>query len=739
MEKVSRRELLRRAGTVAAATALRGHDATGTPGRTTPLGGKAEAAMDSSGDWIRSIRLLIAEGYAPPFFPTLEYDAEKALAIARQLNCDSIRYPTFSYVAFFPTKTQMPRHPALGASDPFQRTVDLFHHAGLKVVAYNPLNHPFMDVRSNNPEYRDWMRYDVNGQPFITRHMGWTTFYEGCLNSPLRDQIRERVREVIANYPVDAMYFDGPYQGMEKGGHYCHCRYCRAAYRQARGKEIPRQDSSTTLADEIEYTEWLRDDVVNGFMREICAMVRQVRPVPTAYNDTALLTNNCRARAYRDVDGFMFEAADTPEQKLFNMRVGQSTGKIIWTYVSSHTEYNREHLKDNSVRGWYSYPVTGERLLLDAAVATAAGGGYCYWGLNRVFYLPGDTREVPSLRNLSALFDVAARNRDLLRSVRPDPQAGILTGSQTISWYRGPLDVPRAYSNYYYGAYQLLKDLGYDAEPFLDYEMTANRLGNYKLVYVPNAPCLSDSQCAALTDYVSGGGTLLATHLTSVADEYGRARADYGLAPLLGATLTSKEPLEYPDLYLRVFPSRKLIPQDPQVMRFESVSGDSEVLAETYSRGDGRTLGPAIIRRRYGKGQVIYIGSGLEAVYTETLLAPLRDYFRSLLDPILASTRNYEVEFRPGLMLQFAASDEALLLHLLANTGNIWKKTLVQEDFLPLQDLRVRLRLPPGKTAKSVRLLWSASEIPFGVRDGWVDLTVPRVLIYEAICVDLHG
>ena len=61
------------------------------------------------------------------------------------------------------------------SSDPFRRTVDLFHAAGLKVVAYNPLNHPFMDVHSDNPLYRDWMRYDAEGRPYVTRHMGWTT------------------------------------------------------------------------------------------------------------------------------------------------------------------------------------------------------------------------------------------------------------------------------------------------------------------------------------------------------------------------------------------------------------------------------------------------------------------------------------------------------------------------------------------------------------------------------------
>jgi len=131
------------------------------------------------------------------------------------------------------------------------------------------------------------------------------------------------------------------------------------------------------------------------------------------------------------------------------------------------------------------------------------------------------------------------------------------------------------------------------------------------------------------------------------------------------------------------------------------------------------------------------LGSGLEAVYEETLDASLRAYFQSLLDPILASTRSYELEFRPGLMSQFASSRDTLLLHLLANTGNIWKKLLVQEEFLPVRNVRARLRLPQGRSVKSVTLMWSGAKPSWSVRAGWVELTVPQVQVYEAIRVEL--
>ena len=47
------------------------------------------------------------------------------------------------------------------------------------------------------------------------------------------------------------------------------------------------------------------------------------------------------------------EAAETPEDKLFNLQLGRSTGKTIWTYVGTHTQYNREHMKSDRTRGCF--------------------------------------------------------------------------------------------------------------------------------------------------------------------------------------------------------------------------------------------------------------------------------------------------------------------------------------------------------------------------------------------------
>jgi len=681
-------------------------------------------------EWIHSNRTLIAEAYNPPFYPLLDYRPEKAVPIAVDLLCDSMRFPAASYYAYFPTKSGYPIHPEL-KGDPMRETLALLRRAGLRTIAYIPLNHPFMSIESKDPRYADWTRRYIDGTPMITTHYGWGRFYEGCINSPIHEIARTLTGEVL-DYDFDVLYFDGPYQGMDHRSDFCHCEHCQSAHQKRFGKQVPDQ-RTCSLDERIQYIAWMRDEVVLKFFGDLRTMIRDKRDVPVLFNDTVLLAKmDWRSQGFPITNGFMFEAASTPEEKLFNLQLGKSTGKVIWTYLGHHTEYNREHMSDQSVRGWYSYPVEGQELLLDGAVATVAGVGCVYWGLQRFFYETEPPEAFESGRIVKDIFAFQKEHGALLRTLNAQPQVGIVVGSQTINWYTGDRFALSAYGNYYQGAFTLLKSLSIEAEPFLDWRMTAEMLARYTTVFVPNAACLSDAQCAMLRNYAQSGGTLLATHLTSVADEFGRLRSDFGLADLFGASFVEPAPIEYPDLYLKPADGG-LIPQDPQVMRVRAASGT--VRATTWDRGNLRDLGPAVVTNEVGKGRCIYIASGLEAIYQETRMEQVRSYLASLLLPPLQAEQRYKMEFIPGVTPHLMASRECIVLHLLADVGDKDHLSKARERFFPVEDVHVSLRVPGN--IKAVTLMRSGTAAEFA-RDGeWINVTVPRVLVYEAIRVDL--
>jgi hypothetical protein len=190
--------------------------------------------------------------------------------------------------------------------------------------------------------------------------------------------------------------------------------------------------------------------------------------------------------------------------------------------------------------------------------------------------------------------------------------------------------------------------------------------------------------------------------------------------------------MEYPDLYLR--PAQgDLIPQDPQIMRTRASGGTVE--AVTYDRGNHRDLGPAVVTNRFGKGRSIYLASGLEAIFEETRMEPVRDYLSSLLLPALEAGRTYSMDYIAGVTPHYMASEKAIVLYLLADVGDKDHHLKARERFFPVENVTVRLRVK-GKV-DSVTLLRSGETLRTEQVGDWITVKIPRVLVYEAVKVDL--
>ena len=128
-------------------------------------------------------------------------------------------------------------------------------------------------------------------------------------------------------------------------------------------------------------------------------------------------------------------------------------------------------------------------------------------------------------------------------------------------------------------------------------------------------------------------------------------------------------------------------------MRFRAAG--AEVLAETIDRGHRANLGPAIVRRRVGEGDRRFTSAPAWRPSTKRRACQsLRTSSGSLVEPLLAPQRSYEMEYQPGLTPHFMASSDTLLLHLLADTGNKNKHLRPREGFLPVTDVKVRIRVP---------------------------------------------
>jgi hypothetical protein len=104
---------------------------------------------------------------------------------------------------------------------------------------------------------------------------------------------------------------------------------------------------------------------------------------------------------------------------------------------------------------------------------------------------------------------------------------------------------------------------------------------------------------------------------------------------------------------------------------------------------------------------------------------------------LIGQFRHCQVEPRPGLMAHYTVSGNSLLLHLLANTGNKWKKLRQREEYLPITDVRARIRIPTGRKPGAARLLRADRAVDYSLNSGWLELRVPEVNIHELIQVQL--
>src|SRR4051812_9105377 len=100
--------------------------------------------------------------------------------------------------------------------------------------------------------------------------------------------------------------------------------------------------------------------------------------------------------------------------------------------------------------------------------------------------------------------------------------------------------------------YQALVEARVPFEMAHDGLFDADHVDRYKLLILPNVAALSDAQCEQLRQYVRRGGSILATFETSLYDERGKRRPDFGLGDLFGVHFNGKVERDIKNSYIRI-------------------------------------------------------------------------------------------------------------------------------------------------------------------------------------------
>jgi len=259
---------------------------------------------------------------------------------------------------------------------------------------------------------------------------------------------------------------------------------------------------------------------------------------------------------------------------------------------------------------------------------------------------------------------------------------------------------------------------------------------------------------------VSRGGGVVATSETSLRDERGAERRDFGLAELFGASFAGRRPGPVRNSYLRL--EHDTAPGHPLLRGFEDApriihgAWQLEVKAnrpfpnppvtlipsypdlpmeKVYVR-EPRTDVPQVFLREAGAGRVVYFPWDIDRTFWE-VLSPDHLKLRSNAVSWATNEEPPVTVTGPGVLdVAVWRQRSSLTVHLVNLTNPMMMKGPVRE-LLPVGEQLVRVHLPDGASARRVALLVGGGSPSFRQKGAWLETAVPTILAHEVVAIDL--
>jgi hypothetical protein len=346
-----------------------------------------------------------------------------------------------------------------------------------------------------------------------------------------------------------------------------------------------------------------------------------------------------------------------------------------------------------------------------------------------------------------------------LRNERPLARVGLVY-SQQSAWYQAPEGLRDRVEDPTLGFYQALIEARIPFEMVHDRRLEPADLAAFRTLVLPNVTSLSDAQCQKLRAFVEGGGGLIATYETSLRDENGTPRKDFGLAELFGVSYVGPRPGPVRNSYLRLehedaagHPMLQGLEDAPRIIHgawqlevkatrpfprppVTLIPAYPDLPMEKVYVREPKTDVPQVFLSEHGKGRVAYFPWDVDRTFWE-VLSP--DHGKLLRNATAWATREDPpvTVTGPGILdVTIWRQKQSLTVHLVNLTNPMMMKGAVRE-IIPIGEQRVRLRLPEGSMLRGVKLL-VAGETPVYRRSGdFLEVPVRSIGTHEVIAVDL--
>ena len=660
------------------------------------------------------------------------YDLNFWLDYFRRTHSDAVCLSAGGCVAYYPTKVPLHyRSQWLANTDPFGDLVAGCRKLRMVVIARTDPHAAHNDVADAHP---DWIAVDAEGK--MRRHPVMPELWVTCALGPYNFEFMTEVtKEIVSSYQVD-----GVFSNRWTGSGMCYCEHCRQNFHAAAGMDLPRTTNPREPSRRA-YIAWRQQrlfDLWHLWDSEIRAI-----------NPAACYIPNSGGGALADLD---MKTIGERAPILFADRQGRSGVAAPWASGKSGKEF-RSTMGRKPIGGifsvgfeepyrWKDSVQSGAEVRLWALDGIANGLRPWFTKFSATLY---DRRWLPVVEDL---YGWLYRNERYLRNQQPLARVAIVYSQQTAQFYG------RQVEDHTLGYYQALIEARIPFEMVHDRLLDAAHVDPFKVLIFPNVAALSARQCDEIREFVKRGGSIVATHETSLYDEWGNRRADFGLADLFGASYDGAVDARMQNSYLQLGERHPILHGLDNAGRI--INGVSRVHTRTIGSYPNPPLTlipsypdlpmeevfprvtrsgiPEVFVRELGKSRVVYFPWDIDRTFWEILAADHGTLLRNAVDWATNEPRPVTVTGPGVLDVTIWRQKDSLTVHLVNLTNPMMMKGPIRE-FIPSPPQEVTIRVPAKP--KRVRLLVSAHQPAVREAAGEVTLTVPSILDHEVIAVEL--
>jgi hypothetical protein len=624
----------------------------------------------------------------------------------------------------------------------------------------------------------EWFTRDRSGNPYRAADK-----YITCINSPYYDEYLPGVlREIIERSHPDGIT-DNSWAGMGRES-ICYCANCDRKFRAKTGLELPAEANW----DDAAYRQW----ILWNYARRIEVWELNNRATQAAGGPDCIWSGmnsgsvSSQARSFRDLREIsrrahimMLDHQRRDDDSGFQQN--GDTGKRVHELMGWDKLAPESMAMYQSGPGYYRLASKTPAEARMWMIAGMAGGIQPWW--HHIAAYHEDRR---MYRTAEPVMKWAKANEAYLVGREPVASVGLVWSQRNTDFF-GRDDAGDLVDAPYTG---FMHTLVRTRVPYLPVHIddVAQSAGRLSLLILPNLGALSDAQCDAIRRFVAQGGSLLATGATSLYNEWGDPRADFGLAGLFGAHFTGAVPrLEArrtgarrtpadrfsPDIhtYLRLHPELRAQVDGPKAGDEPAVSGQRHAVLRGFEETDiipyGGTLRPlkleagavapltfvppfptyppetswmrepktdipGLVLREQGRSRSAYLAADIDRRYAREHLTDHGNLLANIIRWVAGDSIPLAVE-GPGFLDCHLYRQPSRLIVQVVNltSAGTWRAPV--DELIPVGPVTVTVTPPVGMTPRRATATVQAGPLTLARKDGRVAVTLRSILDHEMI------